>query len=76
MLRKISVAKRDEVTGEWRRLHNGELHGSYCSPDIIRVIKSSRRVRWAGHVARMERGVPAGFWWGSLRKRRRLEDVE
>ncbi|KAJ4446832.1 hypothetical protein ANN_13530 [Periplaneta americana] len=45
-------AKRDEVTGEWRKLHNAELHALYSSPDIIRNIKSTR-VRWAGHVARM-----------------------
>ncbi|KAJ4442202.1 hypothetical protein ANN_12068 [Periplaneta americana] len=52
VLRKIFGAKRDEVTGEWRKLHNAELHGLYTSPDIIRNIKS-RRLRWAGHVARM-----------------------
>ena len=43
---------RDEVTVEWRRLHNKELNDLYCSPNIVRVIKS-RRMRWAGHVARM-----------------------
>jgi hypothetical protein len=43
----------DEVTGEWRKLHNEELHNLYLSPDIIRQVKS-RRMRWAGHVARME----------------------
>ncbi|KAJ4452201.1 hypothetical protein ANN_03719, partial [Periplaneta americana] len=52
VLRKIFGAKRDEVTGEWRKLHNIELHALYSSPDIIRNIKS-RRLRWAGHVARM-----------------------
>ncbi|KAJ4434346.1 hypothetical protein ANN_22905 [Periplaneta americana] len=52
MLRKIFGAKRDEVTGEWRKLHNAELHALYSSSDIIRNIKS-RRLRWAGHVARM-----------------------
>ncbi|KAJ4448531.1 hypothetical protein ANN_10549 [Periplaneta americana] len=52
VLRKISGAKRDEVRGEWRKLHNTELHALYSSPDIIRNIKS-RRLRWAGHVARM-----------------------
>ncbi|KAJ4431642.1 hypothetical protein ANN_20241 [Periplaneta americana] len=52
VLRKIFGAKRDEVTGEWRKLHNTELHALYSSPDIIRKIKS-RRLRWAGHVARM-----------------------
>ncbi|KAJ4427890.1 hypothetical protein ANN_23898 [Periplaneta americana] len=52
ILRKIFGAKRDEVIGEWRKLHNAELHALYSSPDIIRDIKS-RRLRWAGHVARM-----------------------
>jgi len=47
--------KRDEVTGEWRKLHNEELNGLYCSPNIVRVIKS-RIMRWAGHVARMGDG--------------------
>ncbi|KAJ4432327.1 hypothetical protein ANN_20946 [Periplaneta americana] len=52
VLRKIFGAKRDEVTGEWIKLHNAELHDLYPSPDIIRNIKS-RRLRWAGHVVRM-----------------------
>jgi hypothetical protein len=51
-LRRIFGPKRDEVTGEWRKLHNEELHILYSSPNIIRQIKS-RRMRWAGHVARM-----------------------
>jgi hypothetical protein len=46
------IDKRDEVTGEWRKLHNEELHDLYSSPSIIRIIKS-RMMRWAGHVARM-----------------------
>ncbi|KAJ4441604.1 hypothetical protein ANN_11460 [Periplaneta americana] len=53
ILRKIFGAKRDEVTGEWRKLYNAELYVLCSSPDIIRNIKS-RRLRWAGHVARME----------------------
>ena len=52
VLRKIFEAKRDEVTGEWRKLYNEELNNLYSSPNIVRVIKS-RRMRWAGHVARM-----------------------
>jgi hypothetical protein len=52
VLRRIFGPKRDEVTGEWIKLHNKELHDLYSSPSIIRIIKS-RRMRWAGHVARM-----------------------
>jgi hypothetical protein len=52
VLRKIFGPKRDEVTGGWRKLHNEELHNLYSSPNIIRMIKS-RRMRWAGHVARI-----------------------
>ena len=51
VLSRIFGPKRNEVTGEWRKLHNEELNDLYCSPNIIRVIKS-RRMRWAGHVAR------------------------
>jgi len=58
VLRKIFGPKRDEVTGEWRKLHNEELSELYTSPNIVRVIKS-RRMRWVGHVACMgeRRGV-------------------
>jgi hypothetical protein len=52
MLRRIFGPKRDEVTGEWRKLHNEKLHDLYSSPSIIRIIKS-RKMRWAGHVERM-----------------------
>jgi hypothetical protein len=52
VVRRIFGPKRNEVTGEWRTLHNEELHILYSSPNIIRQIKS-RRMRWAGHVARM-----------------------
>jgi hypothetical protein len=52
VLRRAFGPKRDEVTGEWRNLYNEELHGLYSSPSIIRIIES-RRMRWAGHVARM-----------------------
>ena len=58
VLRRIFGPRRDEVTGDWRRLHNKEVNILYCSPNIVREIKW-RRMRWAGHVARMgeERGV-------------------
>ena len=58
VLRRIFGPKRDGVTGKWRKLHNEELNDLYSSPNIVRVNKS-RRLRWAGHVARMEkrRGV-------------------
>jgi hypothetical protein len=63
VLRKISGPKRYEVIGGLRKLHDEELHNLYCSPSIIRIIKS-RRMRWAGHVARMRiRGMHIGFWW-------------
>jgi hypothetical protein len=52
VLRRIFGPKKDEVTGEWRKFHNEELHNLYSSPDIIRQVKS-RRMWWAGHVARM-----------------------
>jgi hypothetical protein len=55
VLRRIFGPKRDEMTGEWRKLHNEELHNLYSSPDIIRQVKS-RRMRWAGYVARMGEG--------------------
>jgi hypothetical protein len=52
VLRRIFGLKRDEVAGEWRKLHNEELHDLYSSPSISRIIKA-RRMRWAGHVARI-----------------------
>jgi len=52
VLRRIFVAKRKEVTGEWRKLHNEKLIDLYSSPHNVRVIKS-KRMRWAGHVTRM-----------------------
>jgi hypothetical protein len=52
VLRRIFAPKRDEVTGEWRKLHSEELHNLYSSPDIIKQVKP-RRMKWAGHVARM-----------------------
>jgi hypothetical protein len=62
VLRRIFGPKRDVVTGGWRKLHNEELHNLYSSPSIIRIIKS-RRMRWAGYLARMgRRGTCIGYW--------------
>jgi len=71
VFRRIFGPKRDEVTWEWRKLHNEELNDLYRSPNIVRVIKS-RIMRWTVHVARM--GEKRGFWWGNLRERDHLED--
>jgi hypothetical protein len=61
--------KRDEVTGEWRKLHNEELRDLNSSPSIIRIIKS-RRKRWAGHLAQWgRRGTRIGYWWESQMER-------
>ena len=68
VLRGIFGPKRDEVTGEWRKLHNEKLNDLYCSSNIVRVIKS-RRMRWVGHVARMGEGRDVRrVWWGNLRE--------
>jgi hypothetical protein len=74
VLRRIFGPKRKE-DGSWRKLHNDELHDLYSSPNIVRVIKS-RRMRWAGHVARMGRGeVLTGFWLGGPKARDHWEDL-
>ena len=75
VLRRISGPRRDEVMEKWRRLHKEELNDLYSSPNIVRVIKS-RRLRWAGHVARMgeERGR-IGSWWGNRRERDHWGDL-
>jgi hypothetical protein len=71
LLRRIVGPKRDELTGGWRKLHNEEMHDSYCSSSIIRIIKS-RRMRWAGHVAGTGgRGMCVGYWWASQKERDR-----
>jgi hypothetical protein len=67
VLRNIFRPKREEVTEEWRRLHNKELYDTFLSPNIIRVLKP-KIIRMAEHVARFGRGeVHTGLWWGNLR---------
>jgi len=75
VLRRIFGPRRDEVTGDWRRLHNEELNNLYSSPNIVRATKS-RRMRWAGHAARMgeERGC-IGSCWGNRRERDHWGDL-
>jgi hypothetical protein len=74
VLRRIFGPKREE-DGSWRKLHDDELHSLYSSPNIVRVIKS-KRMRWAGHVARMGRGeVFTGYRVGGPKRRDQWEDV-
>jgi hypothetical protein len=74
VLRRMFVPKRDYVTGEWIKLHNEELNGLYCSPNIIGAIQSGK-MKGVGHVARMGRAeVYRGFWWGNRRGKGHLED--
>jgi hypothetical protein len=72
MLRRILRPKRDVVTGCWRKLHNEELYNLCFSPSIIRTIKS-RRMRWAGHVARMEKRNACRILMGMPKGKRPLE---
>jgi len=65
MLRRVVGPKRDEVTGEWRKLHNGELSDLYSLTNTVRVVKS-RRMRWGGMWRVWGMGeVCTGFWWGN-----------
>jgi hypothetical protein len=69
VLGRIFGPKRGEETGGWRKLNSEELRDLYSSPSIIKMIKL-RRMRWAGHIAQMERrGTRIGFWWESRRER-------
>jgi hypothetical protein len=84
VLRRVFGPRGDEVTGDWRKLHNEELHNLYSSPNIIRMIKR-RRVRWAGHVARMGEtrnayrilvGKPEGRRPLGRQRRRRVSNIK
>jgi hypothetical protein len=69
VLKRMSGPKRDEVTGDLRKLHNEELHNLYSLPSVIRIMKS-RRLRLVGHVARIgRRGMYVGYWWESQKER-------
>jgi hypothetical protein len=75
VLRKILVPKRDEFTGEWKRLRNQKFFDLYSSRNIIRMIKS-RSIRWEGHVTLTgDREIHTEFWWGNLRERAHLEGL-
>jgi len=75
LLREIVWLKRDEISREWRRLHNDELYELYSLSNTIRVIKS-RIIMWAGHVARMGRvEMRTGFWRGDLMDREHMENL-
>jgi hypothetical protein len=84
VLRRVFGPKRDEVTGEWRKLHNEELNDLYSLPNIVPVVKS-RRMKWAGHVARMGEdrvvqrllvGKPEGKMSLARPRRRREDDIK
>jgi hypothetical protein len=76
VLRRIFGPKRGKVTGVWRKLCNEELHNLQSSPSIIRMIKS-KRVKWAGHVARWgRRGPHIGYWWESQKKTDHWEEKD
>jgi hypothetical protein len=66
---RIFGPRRDKLSGDWRKLHTEELHNLNSMPNIIRMI-NSKRTRWTGHAARMDRrGMHIGYWWGSQKER-------
>jgi hypothetical protein len=78
VLRRMFGPKRDEMTGDWRKLHNEEICNFYSSPSIIRMIKS-RGMRWVGYVPRMGdriRGMHIGYWWESQKEGDHWEDQD
>jgi len=75
VLRRIFGSTRDEVTGEWRKLHNEELSNLNSSPNFVRVITS--RIRWAGHAACMAREEAyTRFWWANPRERDQMGNTD
>jgi hypothetical protein len=69
VLKRIFGSKREDATGDWRKLHNEELRNFYFLPSKIRMIKSGRMI-WVGHVVRIgRRGLRVAFWWESQRER-------
>jgi uncharacterized protein YjiS (DUF1127 family) len=74
VLREMFEPEREEVAGNWRRLHNEEFYNLYTSPNILRVIKS-RRMRYVEQVAHMEQMRHTVFWLGNLKGRDHLEDI-
>jgi hypothetical protein len=76
VLTRIFGPKRDDVTRDWRKLHNEELHNLYSSSNIIRMIKS-RRMRWAGYVARIGRRLMhVGYWWESQKRKKTTRKIK
>ena len=75
VLRRIFGPEENEATGEFRKLHDKELNGLYCSPNIVRVIKL-KRMRWVRHIARTGGSIgDTGFWWRDIWERDHMKDL-